>query len=87
MTIPDDIRSDLGPDVPEDIALLAVRLREERPLPTPAFRGQLRRRLQGRTRQLAPGRLRGLIAGYAAAGTVLLIVGTISAAGIGPLGS
>ena len=34
----------------------------------------------------APGRLRALIAGYATAGTLLLLAGAVSAAGAGPLG-
>lgn len=85
MTLPGDIRLDLGPDVSEDLVQLAERLSDERPLPSPNFRGQLRRRLEVRSRQLAPRRLRALITGYAAAGTLLLIAGTVSAAGVGPL--
>jgi len=88
VTKPDDIRGDLEPDVPDEIVRLAERLERERPVPSAAFRGELRRRLMvhGRTHQ-RPARLRALIAGYAAAGTLLLLAGALSAAGTGPLGA
>jgi hypothetical protein len=84
---PHDIRNDLEPDTPEELVLLAERLRDSRPLPNPVFRGQLRRHLEARSRpSRTPARLRALIAGYGAAGTLLLVIGTVSAAGAGPLG-
>lgn len=81
-----DIRSDLEAGASDELVRLAERLTRERPVPTPAFRGGLRRRL----RQLGPGRprparLRCLITAYATAGTMLLLVGALSAAGAGPL--
>jgi hypothetical protein len=83
-----DIRPDLEPDAPEELVRLAVRLRDERPLPSPAFRGRLRRHLEARSRRVrTPARARALIARYAAAGTLLLLVGTVTAAGAGPLGA
>jgi hypothetical protein len=82
-----DIRHDLEPGTPDELIQLAERLRDARPLPKPAFRGELRRRLVARSEHLvAPPRLRVLITRYAAAGTALLIVGAVSAAGAGPLG-
>jgi hypothetical protein len=87
MTDPRTIRDDLEPGAPEDLVRLAERLQQERPLPSPTFRGQLRRRLEARShRALTPARARTLIAGYASAGTLLLLIGAISAAGGGPLG-
>jgi hypothetical protein len=87
MTDPGDIRNDLEPDASEDLVRLGEHLREVRPLPSPAFRGQLRRSLEARSRSiLAPARLRRLIAGYAGAGMLLLLLGFAGAAGAGPLG-
>lgn len=56
-------------------------------MPTAAFRGDLRRRLlAGEFARSRPARLRLLIAGYASAGSALLLFGGAGAAGIGPLG-
>jgi hypothetical protein len=85
VTEPRNIRDDLEPGAAEDLVALAERLRDERPLPSPAFRGQLRRRLLARPRTHAPAGLWALIAGYAGAGTLLLLAGALSAAGLGPL--
>ncbi len=88
MTERRDIRADLEPDAPEELIVLAERLERERPVPTAAFRGDLRRRLlggePGRSR---PARLRLQIAAYAGTGAALLLIGAASAAGIGPLGA
>ena len=84
-----DLRDDLGADAPRELIELAERLERERPLPAAAFRGDLRRRLvagRGPARS-RPARLRVLIAGYATAGSVLLLAGVASVAGIGPLGA
>lgn len=82
-----DIRSDLEPDTPEELIALAERLEQERPVPTAAFRGDLRRRLlAGDLARSRPARLRLLIAGYATSGAALLLIGAASAAGFGPLG-
>lgn len=83
-----DIRDDLEPDAPEELIRLAERLDRERPVPTAAFRGDLRRRLlAGGAAHRRPARLRLLISGYATAGTLLLLVGAASVAGVGPLGA
>jgi hypothetical protein len=88
MTPDRDIRADLEPDAPDDLIRLAERLERERPVPSAAFRGGLRRRLlAGETTRSRPARLRLLITGYATAGSLLLVVGAASAAGVGPLGT
>ena len=82
-----DIRDDLEPGAEERLVRLAERLRDERPLPSPTFRGDLRRRVLSHAPEMtAPARLRTLIAGYAGAGTLLMLLGALSAAGLGPLG-
>jgi hypothetical protein len=81
-----DIRSDLEPGAPEELVMLGERLRASRPLPSPAFRGQLGRTFEGECRQhTSPRRVRALITLYASTGTLLLAAGAISAAGLGPL--
>jgi hypothetical protein len=86
-----------SPDFPPDPALeakehdklarLARRLERERPLPRPAFRGALGRKL---ARELephrpAPRRLRRLIGAYAGSGLLLLALPVLGAVGAGPL--
>jgi hypothetical protein len=86
MTDRRDIHSDPDPDTPDDLARLSERLRDQRPVPTAAFRGALRRRLLARRApRPRPARLGLLITRYASAGAVLLLAGALSAAGIGPL--
>ena len=86
MTDSPDIRSDLEPDAPIEIVRLAERLQRERPVPSAGFRGDLRRRLLGSgAPHTRPRRLYALITGYATAGSLLLLVGALSAAGVGPL--
>jgi hypothetical protein len=65
---------------------LEERLRTERPLPAPAFRGDLRRRLvrMGRTGVGRPRHLRVLIASYGLSGAALLVIGAAGLAGAGP---
>lgn len=82
------IRDDLEPGVPQELVRLAERLERERPVPSAGFRGSLRRQLlAGGAAYARPARLRLLIAAYAGAGSVLLLTGAASAAGIGPLGA
>jgi hypothetical protein len=82
-----DIRGDLEPGVSDDIVALAERLRDSRPRPSPAFRGELGRRLSGRPRsRLSRARARVLVGAYSAAGVLLLAVGAIGAAGHGGVG-
>lgn len=88
MTERRDIRLDLEPGTPDELVSLAERLERERPVPAAGFRGELRRRLLfGADARSRPARLRLLIAGYAAAGSLLLLVGAASVAGVGPLGA
>ena len=62
------------------------RLRRERPLPAPAFRGDLRRHLlAGSGRQPSRARIRGLAAAYALSGALLLAIAAVGVAGSGPL--
>ena len=83
-----DIADDLEPDMPEEVLMLAERLQRERPVPAVSFRGELRRRLvAGGAGRARPRRLRLLIAGYATAGSLLLAIAAVSAAGVGPLGA
>ena len=73
---------------PDGLEHMAARLEAERPVPRAAFRGELRRSLLAGAsrRQLAPPRLRLMIAGLASSGTVLLAIAAVGLAGIGPLG-
>jgi hypothetical protein len=63
------------------------RLRTERPLPHPAFRGALRRRLLSLERAgfSRPRQLRLLLAAYASTGVALLAVALVGVLGVGPL--
>lgn len=83
-----DIRAELEPDSPKELIRVAERLKQERPVPSARFRGQLRRRLVvGGAAHSRPARLRLLITSYASAGSALLLIGAASAAGVGPLGA
>ena len=71
-------------DYGEELRATAERLKRERPLPTPAFRGELHRLL------LASGgpsrdRARPLAIACACAGTALMLVAIVGLAGAGPL--
>jgi hypothetical protein len=67
---------------------VASRLRAERAVPRPGFRGDLRRRLLADgTPHAAPPGLRRLIAAYASAGTALVAIAAIGVAGVGPFGA
>jgi hypothetical protein len=82
-----EVRGDLEPGATAEIMRLAQRLQRQRPVPSVAFRGDLRRRLRaGVNVGSRPARLRLLIAGCASAGSLLLALGAASVAGIGPLG-
>ena len=88
MTPERDIRLDLEPGSCDELITLAERLERERPVPAAGFRGDLRRRLlAGGPSRSRPARLWVLIAGYASTGSLLLLVGAASVAGIGPLGT
>jgi hypothetical protein len=82
-----NVREDLESGVPAEVIRLAEQLQAECPLPDPAFRGRLGRHLEARAGGVsAPRRVRALIASYATAGSALLLIGAVSAAGAGPLG-
>jgi hypothetical protein len=74
---------------PEDLDAIAERLRAERPVPAPGFRGDLRRQLvvSDRPAPIAPRRLRLLVGAYAGSGAVLMAIAAIGLAGVGPLAS
>lgn len=65
---------------------LGARLAADRPLPAPAFRGDLRRRLvtAREAGAVAPRRVRALAASYALSGLALLAIALAGVAGGGP---
>lgn len=94
MQTPDEIRSDLPPDLEpaERDALLALglHLQAVRPVPAPTFRGELGRRLLGasasrRPRATTPRAVRALAAVYVTTGALLLSVAALGLTGAGPL--
>jgi hypothetical protein len=69
-----------------ELDAIARRLERERPLPRPAFRGELRRRLvAGGARPLSLTRVRRQILAYAGSGFCLLAVAAAGLVGLGPL--
>lgn len=66
-------------DLDSDVRELAMRLERERPLPAPAFRGELGRRLSTSQPRPPPRRLWLLVAGQLGAGAVLLGVAALGA--------
>lgn len=87
MTPFDDLRDDVEPGTEDELLALADRLRRTRPVPRPAFRGDLARRLEAtRGSGLTIGRVRLLIATYSVSGTVLIVLGALGAGRLGPLG-
>ncbi len=86
MTPARDLSDDLEAGSPEELIQLAERLEYERPVPTAAFRGTLRRALlHGELPRSRPAALRLLITGYVSAGSALLVVAALSVEGVGPL--
>jgi hypothetical protein len=86
--MPDPERDELldpkmGPAERKRLLETARLLERDRPVPRPAFRGELARRL--RARSPSPQRLRLLIGAYAGAGLALLAVVAVGLAGAGPL--
>jgi hypothetical protein len=87
-------RHDLEPDLTTEeraaLTEMAARLDRDRPLPRPAFRGDLRRSLLGGARSTAPAgvnRWRVLVATYSGLGALLLAVAAIGLGGVGPFAS
>jgi hypothetical protein len=73
----------LPPEHDPELEEVVRRLRAERPVPRPGFRGALRRRLSaGAAAQTR--RLRLVITAYATSGLGLLLVAAIGLAGAGP---
>ena len=72
---------------PEGLDPIVARLESERPVPRPAFRGELRRALlrNAEQRPSAPRRLRLMIPAFAGSGALLLAIAAIGLAGAGPL--
>jgi hypothetical protein len=79
-------RSDIDPGGLHGLAELEERLRRARRQPPAPFRTGLRGRFEGRAPRPRPHGLRRLVAAYAGAGTVLLLLGALGAAGVGPFG-
>ena len=68
-----------------ELAAMTSRLEAERPVPSAAFRGELRRRLLGSATGVAvPRRLRLLVAAYGGSGMALLAVAALGLVGAGP---
>ncbi len=63
---------------------LAERLERERPVPAPAFRGDLRRRLMKGSRRSATQPVRTWALSYLGAGTLCLVVAAAGLVGAGP---
>ena len=70
----------------EEFIEVEARLRRERPVPAPAFRGDLKRSLMRDPAGVTvPSKARLAIKAYAMAGATLLAAATLGVAGIGPL--
>ena len=71
----------------EELDPIAERLKVERPVPRPAFRGDLRRRIltEFRPQLDRPPRLRPLIVAYTSSGLLLFAIAIAGLAGLGPL--
>jgi len=76
-----DIRDGLEPGAPPELLQLARRLADERPVPSAAFRGRLRRHLLERAAHRSVG---ARIAAFAGSGGLLLALAAAGAAGAGP---
>jgi hypothetical protein len=93
MTDPHELDPILPPEQRDDLVRLSERLEADRPIPSPGFRGSLRRRLLGTSSQprrqpsAAAARFRLWAAGYTAAGALCLAVAAIGLAGVGPFSS
>lgn len=74
------------PSDKEDLESTAELLRGSRPIPAPAFRGDLKRRLMGERGAAAdPRGSLGLAFGFGSLGSLLLLVATLGVIGLGPL--
>jgi hypothetical protein len=85
-----ELETSIHPDQRRVLYRVAERLERERPLPNPAFKGELRRKLAElglAPRRWQPERLRLQVAAYLAAGLALLALAAIGLSGIGPFAS
>jgi hypothetical protein len=84
----DDFERDLEPGLQgeerHELVSLAVRLAEQRPVPSAGLRSRIRSKLLGGRAAVPRSRIAGLIFGYAASGAVLLAIAAVGLAGIGP---
>ena len=78
-----DLDPTIDPEEREALIAVADRLAAARPVPAPAFRGDLRRRIL--TTRPAPRALRSRIATCMVAGAALLLVAVGGVADVGPL--
>jgi hypothetical protein len=88
--ISDELRPYVDNTDVEAIDRIGERLEAERPVPSAAFRMELRARLDERAgvaaRVWKPRRLRTLVLAYSSSGLLLLAVATLGLSGAGPLG-
>jgi hypothetical protein len=78
-----DLEGHLDDRERESLSELAVRITEQRPVPSPGWRSAMRARLLGGS--TAPrSRVAAMVFGYAASGAVLLAVAAIGLLGAGP---
>jgi hypothetical protein len=82
----DLLGSDVAADERQRLAPVSNRLDAERPIPQPAFRGELRRMLLRRAEpdRSPPRHLRALITAYGASGLCLLAIAALGVGGTGP---
>jgi hypothetical protein len=78
----DDFEPGIPADERERLERLASRLVGDRPVPRPAFRGDLRRRI---VRAPQARRLRLRVVGYLVSGAALLAIAAFGVNGVGPL--
>jgi hypothetical protein len=84
----DDLPTECSADERGELARIAASFQSQRPVPAPAFRGELRRRLvTGRTHRALPRRvyIRRRAYGSLFIGGALLSIAAAGLAGIGPL--
>jgi len=80
----DDFGPGIPPDERDELERLASRLMAERPVPSAAFRGDLRRQIARAPRRRGAG-LRLRVAAHLVSGFALLAVATLGVLDIGPL--
>jgi hypothetical protein len=84
----EDFERDLDPELEaserDELLALAVRLKEQRPVPRARLRSAIRARLLGDTASVPRSRVAALILGYGASGTLLLAIAAVGLVGLGP---